>query len=241
MPPAGATITYALRAPAAQLALEVRDATGGLVRRFEGGTPGGPAAVEDPTMRRAPAPRPGAVRLPAAAGVHRIRWDLTHPGALGDSGVADERGGPMVRPGSYTLRLTADDVAVEQPLVVLADPRLAPTGVTASDINAQTGLTLQVRDQLGAARVLAGKLKARREALRTAGDTAAVARVEALLAALETAPGRYQQPMLIAQIQYLYGMLTQADQRPGRDAYARFAELDVQLKDLTRRSVEVVP
>ncbi|MFN9577556.1 MAG: hypothetical protein ACK6AH_13545, partial [Gemmatimonadota bacterium] len=26
-----------------------------------------------------------------------------------------------------------------------------------------------------------------------------------------------------------------------RDAYARFAELDVQLKDLTRRSVEVVP
>jgi len=241
MPPAGATITYALRAPTAKLALEVRDATGGLVRRFEGGTPGGPAAVEDPTMRRAPAPRPGAVRLPAAAGVHRITWDLTHPGALGDSGVADERGGPMVRPGSYTLRLTADDVAVEQPLVVLADPRLAPTGVTASDINAQTGLTLQVRDQLGAARVLAGKLKARREALRTAGDTAAVARVEALLAALETAPGRYQQPMLIAQIQYLYGMLTQADQRPGRDAYARFAELDVQLKDLTRRSVEVVP
>ncbi|MCU0624557.1 MAG: hypothetical protein MUF53_11965, partial [Gemmatimonadaceae bacterium] len=241
MPPPGATITYALAAPASRLTLEVRDATGAVVRRFVGGTPTEPVESADPTMRRAPGARPGAVRLPAGAGVHRITWDLTYPGALSESGVPDERGGPMVRPGGYTLRLTGDGTTVEQPLRVVADPRLAANGVTAADIDAQAALSLKVRDQLGAARVLGGKLKARRQAAITAGDTAAVARVDVLLRELETAPGRYQQPMLVAQIQYLYGMLVQADQRPGRDAYTRYAELDAQLAQLTRRSVEVVP
>jgi hypothetical protein len=58
-------------------------------------------------------------------------------------------------------------------------------------------------------------------------------------AALVTAEGhRYPQPMLVAQLEYLYAMLGTADQKPGRDAVARFAELrsalDRQLAELRR-------
>ena len=35
--------------------------------------------------------------------------------------------------------------------------------------------------------------------------------------------------MLIDQINYLYGMLTAADQKPGRDAYQRYDELRAEL------------
>jgi photosystem II stability/assembly factor-like uncharacterized protein len=241
VPPPGATITYALGSPATALAMEIRDASGAVVRRFTGGESEAARGPAEPTMRPAPGARQGAVRLATRAGVHRVTWDLAHPGALGESGQPDERGGPMVRPGTFTVRLIADGATQEQALEVAADPRVVASGVTATDMDQQIALALKVREQLGAARVLVGKLKARRDAARKAGDTAAAQRADALLAEMETAPGRYQQPMLVAQIQYLYGMLTQADQRPGRDASERFAQLDRELAQITRRSLEVVP
>jgi hypothetical protein len=41
----------------------------------------------------------------------------------------------------------------------------------------------------------------------------------------KTKDGRYQKPMLLAQISYLSSMINRADQQPGRDAYNRFEEL----------------
>ncbi|MCH8286576.1 hypothetical protein IIB79_08635 [candidate division KSB1 bacterium] len=46
-----------------------------------------------------------------------------------------------------------------------------------------------------------------------------------------TASGRYQTPMLVDQISYLNSMLNRADQKPGRDAYERFDELNGLLSD----------
>lgn len=46
---------------------------------------------------------------------------------------------------------------------------------------------------------------------------------------LATAEGIYMTPMLIDQVRYLRGMLNQADQKPGKDAYERFDELKRQL------------
>ena len=63
--------------------------------------------------------------------------------------------------------------------------------------------------------------------LEQAGDGSdAAAHWRALRSELVTAENiAYPQPMLLDQIRYLYGMLTAADQPPGRDAYERFAEL----------------
>ena len=44
--------------------------------------------------------------------------------------------------------------------------------------------------------------------------------------------GSYPPPMLLDQIDYLYGMVTKADSRPSRDAYTRYAELKEMLDAL---------
>ena len=49
---------------------------------------------------------------------------------------------------------------------------------------------------------------------------------------LVTTKGRYQQPKLLAQLNYLAYMLKAADQRPGKDAYDRYEELKIQLESL---------
>src|SRR5690606_11285085 len=70
-----------------------------------------------------------------------------------------------------------------------------------------------------------------RRRLQAAGrtDDEAARRLAALQDALQTAQGRYMQPMLVDQIQYLYRMLLGADQKPGRDAFIRYAELRAEL------------
>ena len=78
---------------------------------------------------------------------------------------------------------------------------------------------------------LAQRLGAERAAGGDASDERA-AKLDQALAALQTAEGTYRQPMLIAQVSYLASMLRGADQRPGRDAYARFEELAAQLAAL---------
>jgi hypothetical protein len=70
----------------------------------------------------------------------------------------------------------------------------------------------------GAARV--------QQALKSRPDDAALV---ALRDALVTAPGSYPQPKLIDQLGNLYRMTTAADQKLGRDAFERFADLEREL------------
>ncbi|MDX2183079.1 MAG: hypothetical protein SFW08_03745 [Gemmatimonadaceae bacterium] len=237
MPPVGATLTYRLPSAARSLALTIRDSAGRLVRQFTAGVPDSGARDAQSAMHRPPPPaRPGAPTLPLAAGIHRVRWDLTHYGATDESGAPSERGGPMVGPGRYAIELKVDGTVLRTRLDVRVDPRATAVGIRTSDLREQETLALRVRDAVSAARQLTGTLRATRDARRAANDTAGVAAATVLLAALETAPGRYQQPMLTAQLQYLYGMLVQADQRPGRDAGERFATLSKELTVLARRA-----
>ena len=52
---------------------------------------------------------------------------------------------------------------------------------------------------------------------------------------------QYPQRMLIDQVQYLYGMTTSADQRPGADAYERIETLENELGELTGLLERLVP
>jgi hypothetical protein len=57
---------------------------------------------------------------------------------------------------------------------------------------------------------------------------------------LFTAEGRYMTPRLVDQITYLRGMLDQGDQRPGKDAYARYEELKNWYNRLAKQAVDKV-
>lgn len=111
-PPSGAILDFKLaRADSTQrVTLEILDAQGALVRRY----------VSDTT---------GRARLAVRRGLNRHAWDLRREGptALPNVvlfGAPPAGAGPRVLPGRYTARLSVGDRTVEQPVVVLRDPRL---------------------------------------------------------------------------------------------------------------------
>jgi len=134
-PPAGAVLDYYLPASAkGVVSLEIHDASGALVRRFQSDDVADPSAEElarqlIPTWWVAP-----PQILAGAAGMHRFVWDLRYapprsstrgyPISAVPHGTPREPEGPFVAPGHYTVRLTVDGRSVQEPLIVRHDPRL---------------------------------------------------------------------------------------------------------------------
>jgi photosystem II stability/assembly factor-like uncharacterized protein len=219
----GAIIDYALKADAAvNLRLEVLDSAGAVIRSFESGPP---QTAETTQGMRAPETRlAGPPRLSGKAGGHRFIWDLRHSGVPGMRGMQ----GPMAAPGDYKVRLSMGAFVLERPLKVLSDPRLVSDGVTDAMIVEQTKLLLDLRQRVGEARSVLQKLNEARVKAQAEGALAGGAKVKAIdavIAMIQTAGGAYPQPMLIDQFVNVSRMLSQADQKPGRDAYERFNDL----------------
>jgi hypothetical protein len=82
------------------------------------------------------------------AGMNRFVWNLRYEDVKHIDDILIDYGtinGPMVRPGAYTVRLTADGKSYTQPFVVVNDPR---TRVTLADLQAQATAWFQLRDKL---------------------------------------------------------------------------------------------
>ncbi|MBS0569543.1 MAG: hypothetical protein JSS28_02955 [Proteobacteria bacterium] len=137
-PPTGAVIDYRLGQAAKNVALEIRDASGNLVRRFASDTP---ATVPDAERYFAEAWTQPPQQLSAAAGMHRFVWDLRLPrpravhydysiGAVWRDGTPIVPLGLVVAPGEYTVALTIDGKTQTAPLKIVADPRV-PLDVSA--------------------------------------------------------------------------------------------------------------
>ncbi len=215
--PSGAMIDYWLNAaPSAPLAIEILDAKGVVVRSFS-----------SDSLRDTTASRAGSPRLTTRAGLNRVIWDMSYPGPWSPAGGRGGRGGsgPMAAPGNYTVRLTANGASSTQPLVLRADPRVLADGLTQAQLQEQATHNLRARDLVSEANRVVEQLRALRA--RAGGS------VSPQLAALEqimlTPPVRYSRPGLQAHIAYLYSMELGADQRVGRDAVERYAELRKQL------------
>jgi chromosome segregation ATPase len=148
---------------------------------------------------------------------------------------ADGRGrsGPLVVPGTYQVALSVEgqEVAARQ-LRILIDPRVAADGVTVAHLTEQRDLALQVRDALSDARRARQEIVALEEEMRAAAGESREAEtlvneLADLKAVLVPDPeiSSYPPRLLPDQLEYLYGMLRRADQRPGQDAHERYREL----------------
>jgi photosystem II stability/assembly factor-like uncharacterized protein len=232
----GAAIDYYLASDSPGAVLEILDERSALVRAWSATTRTAPTDEEQ--EMRGP-PRGGAMSpgLPTRAGMHRFTWDLTVAGPADESGQPSGRG-PMVVPGRYQARLRIGDWNGTQAFTVRADPRVTADGVTEPHLAEQFTLALTVRDALSSLRKTTAQVKALRQ--RGSGDPAGDATLAAAEAALVTKSGPYPTPMLVDQFAYLYNMLTGADQRPGRDAAERLAELTRQHSEL-KTKLRAVP
>ncbi|MEM7204329.1 MAG: hypothetical protein AAF628_28980 [Planctomycetota bacterium] len=263
-PPTGAALDYWLADAADGASLEVLDAEGSVVRRFAAGTAapkkdgddqekgGGDDETEEAGgagafarfARRIGGSARGGLKL--TSGHHRLMWDLRRSAPEG-GGRRSWRGGARVAPGTYRVRLTVDGATQEQPLEVLLDPRLAREGITAADLSAQAELLKELDALRGRARRTADRVEQAIETLedRAEGDaatanTAAAAELAAIEAELVTERGTYMPDQLQDQIGYLRSMVSGADQRPGRDAFQRTAELETELDQLVERLSQIL-
>ena len=128
-PPNAAYIDYYLRTPSADpVTLQVLDSAGAVVATYSSdptrqpqpiGRGGGGGGRTGGIPNTSPLWRQQPELMSAAAGMHRVAWNLAPAGGFGGGGRADTP--PIV--GSYTVRLTVGARTLDQPITVRPDPR----------------------------------------------------------------------------------------------------------------------
>ncbi len=262
-PQPGAEIDYYVGKPAAEMKLEILDATNKVVRTFtsaaeagggRGGRGGrGAAAAGDNGDDAPPADDTGggdaeggggggrgrgaALRVDPSAGMHRVTWDLRYPGPWESAQRPEGANGPVAIPGRYSVRLTAGAWTSTQPLTISEDPRITAAGVTTADLRGQFEHNLKVRDLVSEINQLVARIRAAEQSLRGKPDQAAkLDQLQTLASHLITPSIRYSQPELQTHVTYLYQMTNSADERIGNDATQRYQELR---KELDQRKAEL--
>jgi photosystem II stability/assembly factor-like uncharacterized protein len=252
-PPTALAIDYIVPAGfTGAVSLEITDAAGRVVRTVtaaagrQGGGRGagaGQAATasgdpDDPDMRIGQRGRGGASSLTLRPGHNRFMWDYRWA-----------NGGPMAAPGKYTATLKAGETTDAKSFEVIVDPGVIKDGTTAADLVEQQNFLLQLRQtindatstrqQLQAAMQKAGVQPAPAPAagesttqlLETlAKSPAPGAKLQALWARLVSAPGTYQQPMLLDQLNSINRVESGADQKIGAESKRRYDDLVKELK-----------
>ena len=124
-----------------------------------------------------------------------------------------------------------------------SDPRIAADGVTDADLGEQVRFQLSVRDAVSDARKLQADIEAAMQKAgvkpappQMAGMSPATTKydhpLQQLWAQVATSPGIYTQGMLVDQLGTVQRMVSQADQKVGKDAYDRFGDLQTELARL---------
>jgi len=133
-PPDGAILDYNLPTAASSVTLEILDAQGNLIRRYSSTDPVTPTPDELRTELIPPYWPKRNGPLPTSAGMHRWVWDLhattptspryEYPISAVPHRTPLEPQGPVVLPGTYTVRLTVDGQSTTEPLTIKMDPRI---------------------------------------------------------------------------------------------------------------------
>jgi photosystem II stability/assembly factor-like uncharacterized protein len=257
-PPDGAILNYYLGAAASgPVTLEILDSAGQLVRRFSSADPVEPI---DPMLGVplywARPPR----GLPAEPGMHRWLWDLHYtslpqpraelPMTAVVHDTAPAPAAPWAMPGRYTVKLTANGQSYTQPLLIKMDPRVR---TPLAGLMQQFTLSKQCYDDVGKVSKIMVDVRALREKLKNAPDSA----LEQKLNAIAGAPGSGGRggggggrgpaagPDTLASVSTALGQLMReienADVAPTTQMAAAVADRHVALVKLIARWNELTP
>jgi hypothetical protein len=158
----------------------------------------------------------------AEAGAHRFVWDFH----------ADDPDGPLVPPGTYTVRLTVNGESLTRTARIMRDPRISATD---ADLRAQYDLSVSVATLRSD--VAASRAKAQEHVKQLSGQTAIAYRRDIIGEAVPENPddseGVYSHDLssflfLEDRLDYLESMIQSADAAPTpamRGAYAQLTSL----------------
>lgn len=239
-PGAGVIVEYYLADKDQKVKLDIMNNNGKVVRSFVSGK-AEPAVNTERDMSTEFSNPPAAGGLSNKAGINRFSWNMRHHGGWNANPKRSYLGnGPMVSTGAYKARLTVGNQVLEEEFTVRLDPRV--TLVSDNDVKMQESLALSIRDFQGEVAKLIKAVDDERKALKNSLEQEKGSRkiqrrqqaLDAIYYRLVTPPGTYMQPMLSAQTGYLNGMISRADQQPGKDAYERFEELKAQFEAIKK-------
>ncbi len=237
----GADIEYFLpEDQASPIKLEFLDAEGSVVRTIISGKGGKQSAQVVRDMATNDVAYDLNSSLGTTAGIHRFRWDMRHHGSWDASKRRRYAGGPMVSPGTYTVRLTVGASTMEASFALQLDPKVAASGVSQEDVKQQESVALRITELLSEAKKMADNITKQHSKLKRASSLSSeqqeqLAQLEDMKNQLVTAKGIYMQPKLIGQISYLFGIVRRADQLPGRDVMERLETLTAQKEALEKQ------
>lgn len=248
-PPDGVIVDYWLGAtPSGEIALEVLDAAGLVVRRLSSAPI--PPVGEIP---RVPFPEYWLARpsgMPVAVGTNRINWDLRYDAPkvfshefeinanAGLTPASPE--GPLALPGVYTLRLTVEGDRYEQKVTVRNDPR---SPATAADLDAQHALLMKMYGAINATWDMQQRADALRAAVATAASGApddVTATAATLKTSLDTVAGTDRGNALTfrALSRTLVGQLTAQDKGDHAPSAPMLAAFSAACRDLTNTQTQ---
>ncbi len=233
---------YMSTTPSDTVKIEITDAKGAVVNTYKSGAPvlaagrggrgGGGAGGDDPEAPpaddaggggggrggRGPTGPPMNI-VTKNAGFNRFVWSVQHSNGLG------------APPGAYQARLTVGATVQTVAFNVLIDPRFTAEGLTVADLREQFEHNTKMRELVADVNTQVQRTRAAETRLKGASGAAAdtLSKVQVISAKLNTQQLRYGKPGLQAHIQYLSGMTGRVDQKVGRDALARYAELKREL------------
>ncbi len=204
---------------------------------------------ETPPSEEGPVRRPPPPRVANKAGLNMFAWNLRYP----DPSVFDNMilwagsiAGPVVLPGTYTVRLNVNGQSFTQPLTIVKDPRSAATD---GDLKEQFDFLMRIRDKTSQANDAVKTIRnvkaqlADRAKRMPADKKAAFSRVaDDLSNKLSSVEGEIyqvrnqssQDPLnypikLNNKIAALSGVVGGTDARPTAQSYTVFSDLSAQL------------
>jgi hypothetical protein len=227
-PPPGVQIFYYLRrAPAddLDLHLDILDLDGSVVRSFAADT------------------------LHAAAGLNRFVWNMRYAGVpdvekVGNLDPWERTDGPMVLPSVYRVRLTIGSAEVDQEFELLADPRL---GDRVAELPAQLQVLRDIYARLTRCNELINKitrledqvasLHRWRSPVPTSIDdlSTTLVTLEERLIDVNMSRAQLHASGLHEKLNALIEFVDSGDYAPAQQARDVFAELEVQLEDVTNQ------
>jgi len=188
--------------------------------------------------------------------VHRAVWDLRYQGATPIKKARVDAGkpkiGPLVLPGVYTAKLTADGKSLTTLVKVEPDPRVK---LDAAELEGQLALTLEIRDDITRLartveqlRRVRQQLKERNQLLKDDPKAAALVKAsQELLPKLDELEGKLHNPkaevpydilaqkggaQLYSQLAWLFELLKDADGAPAQGIREVAQEQQLVLKKL---------
>ncbi|MHB1838871.1 MAG: WD40/YVTN/BNR-like repeat-containing protein [Acidobacteriaceae bacterium] len=225
-PPDGAILDYDLPQDAhGAVTLEILDNTGNVLRKYSSDDPVSPTPEELRTgLIPAYWPKMHGP-LPTTAGMHRWVWDLraTAPTATNYSYpiAAVPHRTPLVVPGTYTVRLTADGKSETQLLLVKMDPRVRMSQAELEALHTAQATMAASLDALAKADLQAHSAMEQTAAVQDSALAKQLAPFNAALKVIvegtEQSAGRRGMPGLdevTAEATSLYGALQLADAIP---------------------------